>query len=95
MALDESAAERALASVSAQVGLGTTELAEGMLAIVNARMADAMRTITVKQGIDPREYALVAFGGAGPMHAVWLAEELEIGEVIVPWSPAPSPPGEC
>jgi N-methylhydantoinase A len=58
-----------------------------MLAIVNARMADAMRTITVKQGIDPREYALVAFGGAGPMHAVWLAEELEIGEVIVPWSP--------
>ena len=46
-----------------------------------------MRTITVKQGIDPREFALVAFGGAGPMHAVWLAEELEIGEVIVPWSP--------
>ncbi len=87
MTLDESAAERALASVSAQVGLGTIELAEGMLAIVNARMADAMRTITVKQGIDPREYALVAFGGAGPMHAVWLAEELEIGEVIVPWSP--------
>src|SRR5262249_299516 len=36
---------------------------------------------------DPREYSLVAFGGAGPMHAVWLAEELEIGEVIVPWSP--------
>jgi N-methylhydantoinase A len=87
MTLDESAAERALASVAAQVGLETTELAEGMLAIVNARMADAMRTITVKQGIDPREYALVAFGGAGPMHAVWLAEELEIGEVIVPWSP--------
>jgi N-methylhydantoinase A len=50
-------------------------------------MADAMRTITVRQGIDPREYSLVAFGGAGPMHAVWLAEELEIGEVIVPWSP--------
>ena len=65
----------------------TTALAEGMLAIVNANMADAMRTITVKQGIDPREFALVAFGGAGPMHAVWLAEELEIGEVIVPWSP--------
>jgi N-methylhydantoinase A len=87
MTLDESAAERALASIAPQVGLGTIELAEGMLAIVNARMADAMRTITVKQGIDPREYGLVAFGGAGPMHAVWLAEELEIGEVIVPWSP--------
>ena len=40
-----------------------------------------------EQGIDPREFALVAFGGAGPMHAVWLAEELEIGEVIVPWGP--------
>jgi N-methylhydantoinase A len=87
MTLDHAAAERALSSVAAVLGLSTTELAEGMLAIVNARMADAMRTITVRQGIDPREYALVAFGGAGPMHAVWLAEELEIGEVIVPWSP--------
>jgi N-methylhydantoinase A len=87
MALDHAAAERALTSLAEEVGLGTTELAEGMLAIVNARMADAMRTITVRQGIDPREYSLVAFGGAGPMHAVWLAEELEIGEVIVPWSP--------
>ncbi len=46
-----------------------------------------MRTITVKQGIDPRDFSLVAFGGAGPMHAVWLAEELEIREVIIPWSP--------
>ena len=68
-------------------GSRTTAFAEGMLAIINAKMADAMRTITVKQGIDPRDYSLVAFGGAGPMHAVWLAEELEIGEVIVPWSP--------
>jgi N-methylhydantoinase A len=87
MALDVDAAETALADVAAKVGLGVTEFAEGMLAIINARMADAMRTITVKQGIDPREYSLVAFGGAGPMHAVWLAEELEIREVIVPWSP--------
>lgn len=87
MGLDEDAAKRALEGVAPDVGLTAAELAEGMLAIINARMADAMRTITVKQGIDPREYALVAFGGAGPMHAVWLAEELEIGEVIVPWSP--------
>ena len=87
MTLDHAAAEQALSTVASEIGLTTTELAEGMLAIVNARMADAMRTITVRQGIDPREYALVAFGGAGPMHAVWLAEELEIGEVIVPWSP--------
>ena len=50
-------------------------------------MADAIRTITVKQGIDPREFTLVAFGGAAPMHGVWLAEELEINETIVPNDP--------
>ncbi len=50
-------------------------------------MADAIRTITVKEGIDPREFSLVAFGGAGSMHAVWLAEELEIKEIIVPNDP--------
>jgi N-methylhydantoinase A len=87
MSLDEEAAQRALHSIGPEVGLDDTAFAEGVLAIINAKMADAMRTITVKQGIDPREYSLVAFGGAGPMHAVWLAEELEIKEVIVPWSP--------
>ncbi len=79
----------------ARSGSDDTAFAEGVLAIVNANMADAMRTITVKQGIDPRDYALVAFGGAGPMHAAWLAEELEIGEVIIPWSPGCSRPGGC
>jgi N-methylhydantoinase A len=87
MSLDEEAAGRALRAIGEQVGLDDTSFAEGMLAIINATMADAMRTITVKQGIDPRDYALVAFGGAGPMHAVWLARELEIGEIVVPWSP--------
>lgn len=87
MKLDEAAAAAALQPIAGELSLDETALAEGILAIVNANMADAMRTITVKQGIDPRDYSLVAFGGAGPMHAVWLAEELEIGEVIVPWSP--------
>jgi len=87
MRLDEEAAAKALRSIATQLGIEEAAFAEGMLAIVNANMADAMRTITVKQGIDPRDYSLVAFGGAGPMHAVWLAEELEIREVIVPWSP--------
>jgi N-methylhydantoinase A len=87
MRLDEEAANRALHAVAPKLGLDDTTFAEGVLAIVNANMADAMRTLTVKQGIDPRDYALVAFGGAGPMHAVWLAEELEFGEVMVPWSP--------
>ena len=64
-----------------------TALAEGVLSIINAKMADAIRTITVRQGIDPRDFLLVAFGGAGPMHAVWLARALEISQVIVPRSP--------
>jgi N-methylhydantoinase A len=87
MRLDQDAARRALSSIASQMGLDDSAFAEGMLAIINAKMADAMRTITVEQGIDPREYSLVAFGGAGPMHAVWLAEELDIAEVVVPWSP--------
>lgn len=87
MDLDRQAAEKAIRKVADQLGLSTEALAEGMLAVINARMADAMRTITVRQGIDPREYSLVAFGGAGPMHAVALAEELDIKEVIVPWAP--------
>jgi N-methylhydantoinase A len=87
MRLDEQAAASALHSIAGEIGLDDTSFAEGMLAIVNANMADAMRTITVKQGIDPRDFSLVAFGGAGPMHATWLAQELEIREVIVPWSP--------
>lgn len=87
MSLDTDATARALQSIAAELSLDETALAEGVLQIVNAKMADAMRTITVKQGIDPRAYSLVAFGGAGPMHAVWLAEELEITETVVPWSP--------
>ncbi len=87
MDLDRQAAEKAIRSVADQLGLTAEALAEGMLAVINARMADAMRTITVRQGIDPREYSLVAFGGAGPMHAAALAEELDIKEVVVPWAP--------
>ena len=52
------------------------ELAEGICDVANAKMAQAIRTITVEQGIEPRDFALVAFGGAGPMHAVFLAREL-------------------
>jgi N-methylhydantoinase A len=59
-------------------------LAEGIIDIVNANMANAIRTITVGKGIDPRDFALVAFGGAGPMHAVALAKELQIPRIIVP-----------
>ena len=87
MQLDYNAAQSAIHSVAAQLNLSDIELAEGMLAVINAKMADAIRTITIQVGIDPRNLSLVPFGGAGPMHAIWLARELGITEIIVPWSP--------
>ena len=87
MDLDLSASKTVLENLSKKLNISSTELAEGILSIINAKMADAIRTITVKEGIDPREFSLVAFGGAGSMHAVWLAEELEIKEIIVPNDP--------
>lgn len=87
MRLDLEAARAAVDSVAAAIGLDTSATAEGIVEIVNAKMADAIRTITVERGIDPREFALVAYGGAGPMHAVELAGQLEIATVIVPQHP--------
>jgi N-methylhydantoinase A len=68
-------------------GMNAEEMAQGVIDIVNAKMADAIRTITIQRGIDPREFSLVAFGGAGPAQAAALAEELEISEVIIPVHP--------
>ena len=87
MELDSAAATAALAEMGRSFGLTAEAMAQGVVDIINAKMADAIRTITVRRGIDPREFALVAFGGAGPAQAAALAEELEIGEVIVPLHP--------
>ena len=87
MNLNLQASKNSLLKISKQLSISPSELAEGILSIINAKMADAIRTITVKKGIDPREFSLVAFGGAGSMHAVWLAAELEIEETIVPNDP--------
>ena len=87
MQLDLGAAQQAIETLAAEAKLDGQAFAEGILAISNAAMADAMRTITVSQGLDPREFTLVAFGGAGPMAAVFLAEELDIGEVLIPQFP--------
>jgi len=87
MKLDLKNSNQALKNMSEKLSMTNIELAEGILSIINAKMADAIRTITVKHGIDPREFSLVAFGGAGPMHAVWIAEELGIKEIIVPPNP--------
>jgi N-methylhydantoinase A len=87
MDLDLSLATKSVAAIARKLGLATEAMAQGILDIVNARMADAIRTITIRRGIDPRDFSLFAYGGAGPMHAVALAEELEIREVIVPLHP--------
>ena len=85
--LDVAASKKALDSVGSQLGLNTEEAASGVVAIVNAAMANAIREITVSRGIDPRDFALVAFGGAGPLHAIAIAEELELKSVIIPSNP--------
>lgn len=68
-------------------GLNAVEAAEGVCTIANHKMADAIRELTVKRGIDPRNFSILAFGGAGPMHAALIADELDIREVIVPANP--------
>jgi N-methylhydantoinase A len=70
--------------VADPLGLGVTEAAAAIVEIVNSNMAEALRIVSVERGHDPREFALIAFGGAGPVHAVALAAELQIPEVIVP-----------
>ena len=87
MRLDQAAAEAAVSSLAREFGLEALAFAEGMVEVINAKMAQAIRTITVEHGIEPRDFTIVAFGGAGPMHAAFLARELEIAEVVVPPSP--------
>ena len=76
--------ERALEQVGKELGLDALETALGVVRVANAEMSRALRVISVERGLDPREFALVAFGGAGGLHACALAEELEIPVVLVP-----------
>ena len=87
MALHPEMAADALGRLARRLDLDEERLAEGVLDVVNARMAALIRQITVGRGLDPRQFSMVAFGGAGPMHAVFLAEELGIETVLVPRSP--------
>ncbi|MDR3538773.1 MAG: hydantoinase/oxoprolinase family protein [Acetobacteraceae bacterium] len=85
--IDLPAAERALATVADPFGLSVPDIAARIVEVVNSNMAQALRIVSVERGLDPQEFSLIAFGGAGPVHAVALAEELQIPEVIIP--PAP------
>ncbi len=73
--------------IATPLGLSVELAALGIHRVVNAQMAEAMRLVSIRQGFDPRDFALVALGGAGPVHAVPLAEELSMSTVVVPRHP--------
>ncbi|MDQ2715989.1 MAG: hydantoinase/oxoprolinase family protein [Chloroflexota bacterium] len=87
MQLDRARACKAVESIAERLGTTTEEAAMGIIRVVNANMEAAMRVISVERGSDPRDFALVAFGGAGPLHACELAAALRIPRVLVPAVP--------
>lgn len=87
MPIDQSLSKQAIGRLADQLGLDLMATAQGIISVVTANMAKAIRVISVQRGHDPRDYALVAFGGAGPLHAARLARELEMKRIIVPRNP--------
>jgi N-methylhydantoinase A len=84
ISLDVDKAREALSPVAEKLGYSTEELARGILSIASSNMANAIREITVEQGVDPRKMKLLPFGGAGPLMATLLARELDIRHVVLP-----------
>lgn len=87
MKIDQEKSRQAIARLAEPLGLDLMTTAQGIISVVTANMAKAIRVISVQRGHDPREYALVAFGGAGPLHAARLARELEMKTIVVPRNP--------
>ncbi len=87
MSLDVTAARRVISTLAERLGMSLEEAAVGIVTILNSNMANAIRGRTVQKGIDPREFALMAFGGAGPLHGAEVADMLGMSEVIVPAYP--------
>ena len=89
IALDPARARAALTDLAARLGgaLSVEALAEGIVRIAVARMTSAIREISIQRGYDPRDFTLIAFGGAGPMHALALADEIGLPRVLVPRHP--------
>ena len=87
MSLDRPRAESLMNGVAHDVGASVTDTALGIIRVVNSNMERAIRAISLERGYDPREFTLVPFGGAGPMHACELAQELSIPRVLVPSHP--------
>jgi N-methylhydantoinase A len=82
--LDRAAAERAVGGLADELGMSVEDAAAGIVRVASAAMAQAVRVVTVERGIDPRDLALVPFGGAGPLHAAQIADELGMRRVLVP-----------
>ena len=82
--LDREAAGIAVKKLGDSIGLGERETAEGIIRVANAEMVRALRVMTVERGVDPRSLALMAFGGAGGLHAAAIAEELGIAKILCP-----------
>ena len=87
VALDRDLAAKAMARIAKPLGMSETDAAVGILRIMRSNMSNGTRLLSIKRGHDPRHFSLVAFGGAGPLHAVELARDLGIPEVIVPYYP--------
>ena len=87
LALDRDAAAAVLAPVAADLGLSVPDAADGIIRLAVAQMTAALRQVSVQRGLDPREYTLVAFGGAGPLHAGLLLREMGFASVLVPRFP--------
>lgn len=87
MKVRQDLARAAIERLAEPLGLDVMATAQGILSVVTANMARAIRVISVQRGHDPRDYALAAFGGAGPLHAARLARELDIPRVLVPRNP--------
>ena len=89
ISIDPGSARAVVADLAARMGgaLGVEALAEGIVRIAVARMTSATREISIQRGYDPRDFTLIAFGGAGPMHALAMAEEIGIPRVLVPRHP--------
>ena len=84
VSLDVAAARRTVAELGAELGLDEIEAAEGMVTVANQEMVRALRVVTVERGVDPRGFALLPFGGAGPMHAAAVASELGVERLLCP-----------
>jgi N-methylhydantoinase A len=84
VALDRDAARRAIARLASELGLDELACAEGIVKVAETEMLRALRVMTVQRGIDPRRFALMGFGGAGPLHAASMADALGIERVLCP-----------